>query len=100
VANNPQLEATLLLRDSSSPTHTYVALVYDANFTHIRFRKFILPESVDIGVKFDEKGPVPNPFTLPNNTISAAWYYLNMINYVACIEGVVTWEDYQQLGSE
>jgi len=63
----------MLCKDQkASPSRTYVALCYKSDFSGMYFRKFVLPETAD-----------------ENTTTHAAWHFLNRLNFIACIEGVV-----------
>lgn len=68
-------------KEMSSPTRTYVAMCVRANFNGYYFRKFTLPE-------MDECR------NYANNADTAAWYFLNVLDGVACIEGCLPFEDF------
>lgn len=78
----------LLNKPGESITRTYVAVCYKSDFSGYYFRRFFLPEHDD------DRTP------LDNNTTTAAWYFLNRLNFVACIEGCCTWEDYNNIKVE
>ena len=62
-----------------SSSRQYVAMCYKSNFEGMYFRKFRLPENQE-------------------NTVDvASWYFLNKLNYFACILGIVTLEDFLNL---
>ena len=57
-----------------------------ADFTGYYFRKFSLPD----------KDPYDGrPYE--NSTAAASWYFLNRLNFVACIEKCMTIEDFSNL---
>lgn len=62
---------------TKSPTHTYVAVCNKTNFDGHYCKKFSVPEEF--------RGYEPG------------WYFLNRLDMVACLEMVMTWEDYSQL---
>jgi len=66
-------------RVSVSPSGTYVAMCNKTSFEGYYFKKFALPSDAE------------------NNSDYAAWYFLNRLNAVACLEHVVTLEDYNNL---
>jgi hypothetical protein len=59
----------------TSPTRTYVAMCNATNFDNFYFRVFMLPEEYD------------------NNADRAAWYFLNRINFVACLSACFPFEN-------
>lgn len=65
-----------------SPSRTYVAVCNNPNFDGHYFRKFTLPTDF------------PN---VRNDSDFASWYFLNELNLSACIDGCVTWEDFQDV---
>lgn len=60
-----------------SPTRTYVAVCAKTDFDGHYFRRFKLPEQI-----------------YGNNAQTAAWWFLNRVDLSACIDGVVTAEDF------
>lgn len=70
---------------SVSPSRQYVAMCNKTNFDGYYFRKFTLPEQTTSGHK------------LENNNRTASWYFLNVIDYIACIQGCIAYEDYQTI---
>ena len=66
-----------------SPTRRYVAICNKTDITGHYFRTFILPESIE-----------------ENNSAIAAHYFLNFMNYSACIEHCVTEEDFKNVQEE
>jgi hypothetical protein len=76
-----------------SKSRTYVAICVKTNFDGNYFRKFNLPvidpwkDAWEIGI-------------LENNASIASWYFLNRVSSSACIDGVVTWEDFQDCEDE
>ena len=73
-------------REMASPTRTYVAMCVSSNFNGYYFKKFTLPEA--------EHGQ-----TFENNAEVASWYFLNILDGFACIEGCLTFEDYSKIGN-
>jgi hypothetical protein len=73
-----------------SPTRRYVAICNKSDFSGFYFRKFDLPE-------WDQGG---GNNRLENNAQVAAWYFLNRLNSVACLEECCSWEDYQDIKNE
>lgn len=64
---------------SPSPSRKYVAICNKADFSGYYFCRFTLPAS------YENTGPL------------ASWYFLNCLDAVACIEGVVTNEDFNNV---
>jgi hypothetical protein len=62
----------------SSPSRTYVAICVNPDDGHYP-RRFALPKEV------------------ANNAQAASWFFLNRIDSVACIKGVVATEDFVNL---
>ncbi len=60
-----------------SSSRTYVALCYQADFSGMYFRKFVLPDNAK-----------------ENSVEHASWYFLNELNFIANIAGVITFEDF------
>jgi hypothetical protein len=58
------------------PNRTYIAMCNKANFDGYYFKKFTLPDS--------EKNTVNH----------AGWYFLNIVDGVACLERTISWEDF------
>jgi len=82
-----------------SATRTYVAVCNRINFDGHYFRKFILPTHGEL-VGWEEDGIyAEGSYTriYPNTNANAAWYFLNELNSSACIDEVVSWEDYNDL---
>ena len=66
-------------KKNPSPSRSYVAVCNTTNFDGYYFKKFILPKEKD-------------------NTIEEAQhYFLNTVDFTACIQFVVTYEDYTTL---
>lgn len=59
-----------------SPSNTYVAMCNKGDFTGFYFKKFTIPEGEDF---------------------SPSWYFLNVLDGVACLEEIITWEDFQNM---
>lgn len=74
---------------ASSPTRRYVAVCNKGDFTGFYFRSFTLPEEYRTFIWGE------GTRKLENNCSAAAWYFLNVLNFVACIEGCITEEDYK-----
>lgn len=84
-----------------SITRTYVAICNRSNFEGHYFRKFHLPTHRSVG--YQENGEwVEGSYSefFENTNEFAAWYFLNVLNYIACIDGVVSYEDYTDLKDE
>ena len=62
---------------SVSPSRTYVAMCVKPHHDGYYFRNFTLPEEEE------------------NSSEHASWYFLNRLDFVACIEGVFAYEDFQ-----
>jgi hypothetical protein len=62
----------------SSPSRTYVAICVNTDYGRY-FRRFALPTEVT------------------NDAQAASWFFLNRIDSVACIEGVATTEDFDNV---
>jgi hypothetical protein len=62
-----------------SPSRRYVAMCSKPGFEGYYFKKFELPS------------------LFGNNTEMAAWYFLNKLDFYACIDGCITFEDYSNL---
>lgn len=67
------------MNESISQSRTYVAVCNKGSFDGYYFKKFTLSEDVENTSKF------------------AAWYFLNKLDFFACIDGVITFEDYQNI---
>jgi len=70
---------------ASSPSRTYVAICNRGNFDGYYFRKFVLPKGVE---EFGYSR------ILPNNPSTASWYFLNCLNFVACIDACISVEQF------
>ena len=74
-----------------SPSRTYVAMCNKGDFSGHYFRRFYLPETLeDLTGRYD----------FNNNHETAAWYFLNKLNFVACLDGIVTAEDFANIIDE
>jgi len=85
----------------ASPTRTYVAICNRTNFDGHYFRRFKLPthDTKTEGYQ-DENGVwVEGSYTriYPNTCSIASWYFLNVLNFIACIEGCIPLEQYQDI---
>ena len=65
--------------NQESLSRTYVALCCKTNFNGLYLKKFKLPDK--------EK----------NNINNASWYFLNRFDFTACIDRVITFEDYNNI---
>ena len=83
---------------SVSPSWTYVAMCNKGNFDGFYFIKFKLPESIDEVPEFARV--YKSCHTLENNSSDATWYFLNVLDSFACIEGCLTFEDYSNLENQ
>jgi len=88
------------MNKSVSPSRTYVAVCNKSNFDGYYFRKFHLPESYKHEYFVPALGMQVEQVPLENNSDVASWYFLNHLNFVACIDGVITWEDYSGIEDE
>lgn len=55
---------------NSSPSRTYVARVFNIDFTSVSFKQFTLPDDVE------------------NTSTFASWYFYNRLDVVACGDSV------------
>lgn len=62
-----------------SPSRTYVAQCFKLDYKGFYFRKFFLPEEY------------------ANDANTASWYFLNRIDFIACINGCITSEDFSNV---
>jgi len=95
-------------RQMISPSMTYVAQCNNPDFNGYYFRKFRVPEfpeyvKIRTQVTIQQMQAI-NPTALEflkghyaNNADFAAWYFLNILDPVACINGCMTFEDYQNI---
>lgn len=88
-----------MLGKSVSPSRMYVAICVKSNFDGHYFRKFRLPDAHMEDVLLDGSW-IQAGKGLANTAETAAWYFLNVLNYSACIEGCVSFEDFQNLEDE
>jgi len=72
-----------------SPTRQYVAVCHKTNWNGHYFRRFVLP-AVD-----------PDVPTVPlnNDAEKAEWFFLNRIDHMSCVSGIVTFEDYSNIAA-
>jgi hypothetical protein len=79
-------------KEMSSETRTYVAFCNRGNFDGYYFRRFYLPATLE------EVPAHAKDFHachhIENNCQFASWYFLNVLNYTACINGCITWENF------
>lgn len=69
---------------ATSPSRTYIAMCNKWNFDGYYFHRFVLPDGMSAG---------SGPERFENSTTAAAWYFLNVLNFVACIDGCFPAED-------
>ena len=67
-----------------SPSRTYVAMCNKSDFSGFYFKKFSIP--------LPGKG-----YEGQAEDVSPSWYFLNVLNFVACLEEIIIWEDFQDL---
>lgn len=82
-----------------SPSRTYVAICNRTDFSGHYFRKFHLPRGYLEGFQNKDGSYQLGSYThlMENSQSSATWYFLNVLNSVACIDGVYSWEDFQDV---
>lgn len=85
-----------------SPSRTYVAICCNTNFDGHYFRKFNLPTHFVEGWETDGAGTgtwAEGSYShiLPNKASAASWYFLNKLNFVACILYAIPYEQYTNL---
>lgn len=68
-----------VMEASVSQSRMYVAVCNKTNFNGFYLRLFYLPEQYD------------------NNSVLAKWYFLNELNYLACLEMIMPLEEYFSL---
>ena len=78
-----------------SPSRTYVALCNNGNFDGHYFIKFTLPETVDQVPEYFQQ--FAGCHDIRNDSEYACWYFLNVLDSVACIDGCLVFEDYSNL---
>ena len=89
------------MNKSVSSSRTYVAMCNNTNFDGYYFKKFVLPESyTDYAWCHVAERFSPVQIQLPNDSESASWYFLNKLNFSACIEGCISLEDFINLLEE
>jgi len=79
-----------MLSVSVSPSRTYVAMCIEPNLDGHYFRKFVLPEELN----------EPKAKPMENDSSTATWFFRNFLNFTACVEGVMSWEDYGNIEDE
>ncbi len=84
------------MRQTPSPSRTYVAMAPKSDFSGYYFRKFTLPQGVLHGVQFDDGTYMEGSYTylLPNTHATAGWYYLNHLNLMGMLETTISYEDF------
>ena len=80
-----------------SPSRTYVAMCNNGNFDGHYFRKFTLPARLADCPEYAKDLCAVQDIQSKNNADFAAWYFLNVLDYVACIDGCITFEDYSNI---
>ena len=82
------------MRSDLSPSRSYVAVIMTNGFDSAgestqgsRFRKFRIPLTNAWGFETEDLSGV-----------SPSWYFLNRLDGFACIEGIVTEEDFEEVG--
>ncbi len=83
-------------KKAASPSRTYVAMCNKGNFSGFYFRKFTLPEKMEQQWWEGDK-LVKSLGDVENSPEMASWYFLNRLNMIACVETVMTFEDYQSI---
>jgi len=66
----------------SSPSRTYVAMCNNSKFDGYYFRQFVVPVGEE------------------NNTDHAAWYFLNVLNLMACLQACFPAENFGDYRTE
>jgi len=79
------------MNKSVSPSRTYVAMCSKSDFSGYYFRKFSLPMYLP-AFEGDTSTRLEN-----NDSDTAAWYFLNRLDFSACIDGCIAWEDFQKV---
>lgn len=74
------------MNKSVSPSRRYVAMCSKSHFDGYYFKSFTLPEH-DPQVAGD----------LENDSKVAAWWFLNRLDFDACIEGCIAEEDFKNV---
>src|SRR5215472_6738333 len=75
-----------------SQSRTYVAVCNKINFDGHYFRKFTLPASIEEVPHYAKRYSACH--NIQNNASFAAWYFLNVLDAIACIDYCITFEDY------
>ena len=90
----------MLTQSVVSSSRTYVAICNNGNFDGHYFRKFTLPKTME-EVPAHARGFAAVHELIAdekrNNSEFASWYFLNVLNYSACIDGCFTFEDFQDI---
>jgi hypothetical protein len=71
----------------SSPSRTYVVICNKADFSGHYMRKFVLPM---------EDRRIPE-HKIVNNSAFACWYFMSWIDWIACVQDILTFEDYSDI---
>lgn len=86
-----------------SPSRTYVAICNRINFDGLYFRSFILPRAGVVEGHYDQIGRwVDGSYTpfYSNTAATASWYFTNVLNIEACIDGCIAMEQYLDLANQ
>jgi hypothetical protein len=97
-----QLEVFMNSKPAISASRTYVAICKGHTFPEGRektyFRKFILPTHYVEGYEYQGEWMEDSYCHILQNTASAAsWYFLNKLNFEACISECIPFEEYNSL---
>jgi hypothetical protein len=111
-----KLDKENLMQDRTpivSPSRTYVAMCNKTNWDGYYFRRFVLPENTpanraqtwggeaymyeDAAAK---KYSRAKEFQITNDAEFASWYYLNKLNFTACIEKCIPLENFLDVEDE
>lgn len=84
-----------------SPSRTYVAMCNKMNFDGFYFRKFTMPEPEKMAeILAEHFGTTPEQINNANARLlvsTPAWYFLNILNHTACLEKIITFEDFSNV---
>ena len=78
-----------------SPTRHYVIVCHKINFDGHYFKSFYLPEVDPYPVYHVDGFRLER--TLLNNSDMASWFFLNRLDFGACVSECFTWEDFQDI---
>jgi hypothetical protein len=74
---------------TASPSRTYIAMCNKSNFSGFYFRRFTLPMTKEVWITAVDKGEVE----VENSVEHASWFFLNVLNFEACLEMCFPAED-------